>query len=170
MRQHLSYFIQFALGYCTVALAEYQPTWDSLDSRPNPKWWGDVKFAVSLHWGVYSVPSFSDPSKKAIPPNVGFSEWFWHSLGQHGPYDPNSKNVAESFFASRYGSDATYADLAHDFHADLFDADQWAQLFKDSGARMAYLTSVHHDGFSLYPSTVNYNWNSVDVGPGRDLI
>ena len=125
---------------------------------------------MSLHWGVYSVPSFSDPVQGAVPGNIAFSEWFWHSLGEHGPYSPGSNNTAERFFARRYGQDATYADLAPEFHAELFDADRWAQLFKDVGARMAYLTSVHHDGYSLYPSEVNYNWNSVDAGPGIDLV
>lgn len=42
----------------------FQPTWDSLDSRKLPKWYDDAKFGIFIHWGVFSVPSFS-------------SEWFW---------------------------------------------------------------------------------------------
>ena len=42
----------------------YQPTWDSLDSRPLPAWYDEAKFGIFIHWGVFSVPSF-------------VSEWFW---------------------------------------------------------------------------------------------
>ena len=43
---------------------KYTPDWNSLDSRPLPKWYDDSKFGIFIHWGVFSVPSFS-------------SEWFW---------------------------------------------------------------------------------------------
>lgn len=35
----------------------YEPTWDSLDSRPLPKWYDAAKVGIFLHWGVYSVPT-----------------------------------------------------------------------------------------------------------------
>ena len=43
----------------------YQPTWESLDSRPAPEWYLDAKFGIFIHWGVYSVPSFADPGQYA---------------------------------------------------------------------------------------------------------
>lgn len=42
----------------------YDPTWESLDSRPLPAWFDQAKFGIFIHWGVFSVPSFG-------------SEWFW---------------------------------------------------------------------------------------------
>lgn len=42
----------------------YDPTWESLDSRPLPTWFDEAKFGIFIHWGVFSVPSFG-------------SEWFW---------------------------------------------------------------------------------------------
>jgi alpha-L-fucosidase len=32
------------------------------------------------------------------------------------------------------------------------------------------MTSKHHDGFTNFPSQSAFNWNSVDVGPNRDLV
>ena len=49
----------------SLVSAQYQPTWQSLDSRPLPSWCGEAKFGIFMHWGVYSVPSFG-------------SEWFWY--------------------------------------------------------------------------------------------
>lgn len=43
--------------------AKYDPTWESLDTRPLPQWYDDAKIGIFVHWGVYSVPSMG--------------EWFW---------------------------------------------------------------------------------------------
>ena len=37
----------------------YQPTWESLDSRPVPSWFGNAKFGIFIHWGLYSVHAWS---------------------------------------------------------------------------------------------------------------
>jgi len=44
---------------------DYEPTWESLDSRPLPAWYDQTKVGIFIHWGVFSVPGFG-------------SEWFWH--------------------------------------------------------------------------------------------
>lgn len=31
-------------------------------------------------------------------------------------------------------------------------------------------TSKHHDGYTNWPSADSWNWNSVDVGPKRDIV
>ncbi len=50
-----------------------------------------------------------------------------------------------------------------------FDPAEWARLFRDAGARFAGPVAEHHDGFSMWDSDVN-EWNSVDKGPGLDLL
>ena len=62
-----------------------------------------------------------------------------------------------------------YQDFAPMFKAEHFDPAQWADLFKQAGARYVVLTSKHHEGFPLWPSEQSWNWNSVDIGPHRDL-
>ena len=39
-----------------------------------------------------------------------------------------------------------------------------------SNHRYVVLTSKHHEGYTNWPSRVSFNWNSMDVGPKRDLV
>lgn len=98
-----------------AAVAQYQPTWDSLNSRPLPKWYDQAKFGIFLHWGVYSVPSFG-------------SEWFWHN------WKANESEYVQ-FMEDNYPPNFEYPDFAPMFHAELFDPAAWAQLFKNAGAK-----------------------------------
>lgn len=80
----------------------------------------------------------------------------------------------QQFHAAKFGN-RTYYDLANDFKAELFNPDEWAKLFEQSGAKYIVLTSKHHDGFTLWPSaeankTWGFKWNAMDIGPKRDLL
>ena len=36
--------------------------------------------------------------------------------------------------------------------------------------RYVVLTAKHHEGFTNWESPNSWNWNSVDIGPHRDLV
>ena len=39
----------------------FQPNWDSIAAHYHfPQWFRDGKFGIFIHWGVYSVPAFSN--------------------------------------------------------------------------------------------------------------
>lgn len=128
----------------------YEPTWESLDSRPLPQWYDDAKIGIFLHWGVYSVPSFG-------------SEWFWINWAS------NVSRYVE-FMDKNYKPNFSYQDFAREFTAEFFNASQWASIFESSGAKYIVLTSKHHEGYTLWPSKYSYSWNSVDIGPHRNII
>ncbi|XP_065897280.1 alpha-L-fucosidase-like [Dysidea avara] len=135
----------------SLVTAQYQPTWDSLNSRPLPKWYDQSKFGIFLHWGVYSVPSL-------------VSEWFWD--------DWKVRNVTTviEYMKKNYPQGFGYPDFAPMFKAELFNPKAWVELFQKAGARYVVLTSKHIDGFTNWPSKYSWNWNSVDTGPQRDLV
>jgi alpha-L-fucosidase len=142
-----------------ISLAQYQPTWESLDKRPVPQWFKDSKFGIFIHWGVYAVPGYCTKGN--------YAEWYQQGL-------MNGDTARINFHKKKFG-DRTYYDLATDFKAELFQPDEWAKLFEQSGAKYIVLTSKHHDGYSLWPDatankTWGFPWNAKDIGPKRDLL
>ncbi|MCL4141786.1 UNVERIFIED_CONTAM: hypothetical protein GTU68_041746 [Idotea baltica] len=141
----------FAWTHLSKPVSRYEPNWKSLDKRPLPKWYDDAKVGIFLHWGVFSVPGF-------------VSAWFWYYWkGQKNP-------EVVKFMQKNYRPDFTYADFAPMFHAEFFNPDNWADIFEASGAKYVVLTAKHHEGFCNWDTAHSWNWNSMDVGPKRDLV
>jgi len=117
--------VQLLLCYLlNTAVAQYEPNWDSIDSRPLPQWYDEAKVGIFLHWGVFSVPSYS-------------SEWFWWSWKE--VHDP----ATVEFMKKNYPPDFTYADFAPQFKAEFFNPDQWVDLFKSAGAKYVFQCYSH---------------------------
>lgn len=151
--------LSFLLTALFASAQNYQPDWASLDSRPVPKWFTDAKFGIFIHWGVYSVPAFTSKGH--------YAEWYQNALNRG-----DSATVA--YHKAKFGN-LSYYQLADQFKAELFQPDEWAKVFEQSGAKYIVLTSKHHDGFTLWPSkdanrTWGFPWNAGDVGPKRDLL
>lgn len=151
------------LLYSNVIVAqEYKAKWSSLDKRQTPSWWSDAKFGIFVHWGLYSVPAYAP---------VDEQKGVYEKYAEH--YENRLLEGNKQFTAYQkryYGDNSSYKDFANMFKAEFFDPYQWADLFKKSGARYVVLTSKHHDGYCLWPSTNSKGWNSVETGPRRDII
>lgn len=147
-----------AVAAALAAAQPYQPTWPSLNSRPLPTWYDEAKVGIFIHWGVFSVPSWGTASGGAS------GEWFWWNLD--GIKDP----AYQAFVTATEAPSFTYPDYGARFDATFFNATQWAQLFKASGARYIVPTSKHHEGWCNWPSASAFNWNSGALGPKRDII
>ena len=65
--------------------------------------------------------------------------------------------------------DFGYKDMVPLFTADKWNPDEWAQLFKASGARYVIPTAEHHDGFVNWDSDLT-EWCATKKGPMRDLV
>ena len=130
---------------------KYKANWQSLSNHKTPDWFTRDKLGVFIHWGVYSVPGFGN-------------EWYPRSM-----YD---KRVREfEHHRKTYGEhkDFGYKDFIPMFKAENFDADKWAELFKNSGIRYVMPVAEHHDGFAMYETEYN-RWNAKEMGPCRDVI
>ena len=144
---------------------KYEANWESLNKRKIPEWFNQDKFGIFIHWGLYAVPAYAP-----IMPNSGYSyaEWYWYRL-----YEKQKDFIA--FHNKNYGSSFAYQQFEPMFKAEMFEPDQWADLFKKSGAKYVVLTSKHHEGYTLWNSAEadrdwNRPWNAVTGTPHRDLL
>src|SRR6188768_3998637 len=109
-----------------IAFAQtYQDNWQSLNQRKIPAWFHQDKFGIFIHWGVYAVPSYAP-----VIPNSGdsYSEWYWYRLNE-------KQKDFTAFHNKNYGADFAYPQFETQFKAEMFNPQQWAYVFKKSGAR-----------------------------------
>jgi alpha-L-fucosidase len=146
--------------------AQYEATWESIDSRSIPAWFEDAKFGIFIHWGLYSVPSYSPTVRDGVGVYERYAEWYWRRWRE-----PSAIQHYFTEFHNRvWGENFLYQDFVKYFKAEMFNPDAWAELFSNAGAKYVVLTSKHHEGFTLWPSQYSWNWNAMDVGPHRDLL
>src|SRR3954465_11779130 len=161
----LSFLILIILLYSMVNAQHYEANWASLNKRKIPAWFHQDKFGIFIHWGVYAVPSYAP-----VIPNSGdsYSEWYWYRLNE-------KQKDFKAFHDKNFGVDFQYPQFESQFKAEMFNPQQWADVFKKSGARYVVLTSKHHEGYCLWNNPDadrdwQRPWNAVTGTPKRDLL
>jgi alpha-L-fucosidase len=155
-------------AWATAGPSSYTPSWSSVDQHPPAaEWFQDAKFGIYFHWGVFSVPAFGN---EWYPRNmyVGGSAENNHHKAVYG--DPSAWPY-HNFVNGARDKAGNWVQFAPKLKSagGNFDPAEWAQLFADAGAEFAGPVAEHHDGFSMWNSTVN-EWNSVARGPRLDLV
>lgn len=134
-----------------IAAGPYRDDWQSLSAYTPPKWYGDAKFGIFIHWGAYAVPAFGN-------------EWYPRNMYLQG--SPEYEHHLKTFgHHSKFG----YKDFIPLFKGERFDPDEWMALFKEAGARYVMPVAEHHDGFQMYKSELS-RWNAAEMGPCRDVV
>lgn len=130
---------------------KFKDNWDSLSNYKLAKWYRNAKFGIFIHWGVYSVPAFAN-------------EWYPRAMYIQGTpeFEHHRKTYGEH-------KDFGYKDFIPMFKAEKFDADKWAELFTEAGARYVVPVAEHHDGFQMYRSELSH-FNAFEMGPKRDIL
>ena len=127
-----------------------------------PSWFNGAKFGIFSHFGIFSVPAHG-------------SEWYEKYMYAGGVDSTlNSMHSKESYLkwhTDHYGAPDKfgYKDFIPMFKAEKFNAEEWAELYKNSGARYVMPGAQHHENFAMWDSRVT-PFNSVSMGPRRDVI
>ncbi|KAG8715678.1 hypothetical protein FRC09_016422 [Ceratobasidium sp. 395] len=138
-----------------AGIPDYEANDASLSQHEAADWFDEAKFGIFIHWGVYSVPAWSDGKTYAesyvwIQHQINSSTWTRH------------RQV--------YGENIVYDDFIANFTASAWNPDDWTDLFANAGAKYFTIVSKHHDGFALYDTKNTSNRNSLKLGPKRDLV
>lgn len=134
-----------------IASGPFKPDWKSLETQyQTPEWFRDAKFGIWAHWGPQCQPEHGD--------------WYARSMYMEGSGDYKS-HVRE------YGHPSTngFKEVIHQWKAENFAPEKLVKLYKDCGAKYFMAMANHHDNFDNYNSKYQ-PWNSVAMGPRRDLI
>lgn len=110
------------------------------------KWFQEARFGMFIHWGVYSVAGGEWKGRRA---RGGGQEWLKHN-----------ENIPT----------AEYAPLLGQFNPVKYDPDAWVKMARDAGMKYIVITSKHHDGFCLWPTKLNDDWNVAATPCKKDLL
>ncbi|WP_234406638.1 alpha-L-fucosidase [Prolixibacter bellariivorans] len=133
-----------------IAGGPFSPGWDSLQRYEVPEWFRDAKFGIWAHWGPQCQPEHGD--------------WYAREMYIEGSRDYKS-HLAEYGHPSVKG----FKDIIHQWKAADFNPDQLLSFYRENGAQYFMALANHHDNFDNFNSRYQ-PWNSVKLGPGKDLI
>ena len=89
-----------------------------------------------------------------------FLHWGIYSMLGQGEWVMQNRNINYK----------EYPKIANGFYPSKFNADEWVQAIKASGAKYITITSRHHDGFSMWNSAAS-DYNIVKTTPfKRDVL
>ncbi|MGD8174420.1 alpha-L-fucosidase [Marinimicrobium sp. ARAG 43.8] len=157
-----------ALNACTTTDTTY-PTYTENEKSlaqhyPAPDWFRDAKLGIYFTWGPYTVSAHANEWYPRWM-HFDFSEKDWSGRNKGYHIDAMPWHTKTFGHPSEFG----YHDLIPLFTAEKFDAAEWADLFQRSGAQFAGPVAMHHDGYALWDSDIT-PWNSLEVGPKRDIM
>ena len=142
----------------------YKANWESLKNYEAPEWYEDAKLGFWVHWGVYSVPAFMGEHA---------AEWYgrWMYCHEGQERDFLHPEYVYNHHRENYGpqSEFGYKDFIPMFKAEKFNANEWAELCVAGGAKYFCMMGTHHDTFCMWDTKLS-KWNSVAMGPKRDLV
>ena len=130
----------------------FQPTWESIEENypGTPQWLREAKVGIWVHFG----PQASGES----------GDWYARKLYEEG-------NKAYENHVKRFGhpSEVGYKDVLNVWNPSKLDPAKLTDLYKKAGAHFLLIQGVHHDNYDLWNSRYQ-PWNSVNIGPKRDLL
>jgi alpha-L-fucosidase len=135
-----------------IAEGPFKPTWESIDKNytADPAWLRQAKFGIWVHFGPQSAGESGD--------------WYARKMYQPG-------TLAYKNHLRKQGPPSTvgYKEMLHTWNPQNLNPLKLAQTYHDAGARFLIIQGVHHDNFDNWNS-VYQPWNSVNLGPHRDLV
>lgn len=137
-------------------------SFEDFSGRPCPDWYAEPQLGIFIHWGVWAIPawaprgqSITELSRADYDNAMALSPYAeWYANAMRLPGSPTQRHHKQTY------GDAPYSDFRPRFDAaaEAFDADVWADLFCEAGARYVVFVAKHHDGYCLWPTGIANPW------------
>jgi len=133
-----------------IAKGPFEASIESLSSHEVPEWYRDLKFGIWAHWGPQCQPEQGD----------------WYAQQMYV-----ASNARYRFHVKNYGHPSTFGfkDVCNQWKAEKWDPVKLMGMYKKAGAKFFAAMANHHDNMDMFDSTYQ-PWNSVKVGPKKDLV
>ena len=135
-------------------------SWEALSQQYEvPAWFTEARFGIWVHWGAQTVPELG-------------GGWYARHLYMEDVGREKFGRNARPYHLEHFGHPSVkgFKDVIHQWKAENLDTDSLMQYFtEDLGAKYFMALAHHHDNFDNWDST-HQEWNSVNVGPKRDII
>jgi alpha-L-fucosidase len=135
----------------SIAKGPFEPAWESLvQNYKCPDWFRDAKFGIWAHWSAQCVPEQGD--------------WYARHMYIQG-------NRQYEYHVKTYGHPSKFGFMEIDnlWKADKWEPEKLMAMYKRAGAKYFVALANHHDNFDAYDSKY-HKWNSVNVGPKKDIV
>ena len=128
----------------------FTPDFESLKQYRAPEWFRDAKLGFWACWGPEAVPEMGD--------------WYARQMyiQGHPQYEDHLKRYGHP---SKFG----YKDMVPLWKGENWDPDRLMKLYKKGGAKYFCAIAQHHDNIDCWNSKF-HRWNSVQMGPKRDVL
>jgi alpha-L-fucosidase len=135
-----------------IASGPFEPTWESIEKNypGEPSWLREAKFGIWVHFGPQSAGESGD--------------WYARKL-----YTPGTNAYKNHLKKYGHPSGVGYKEVLRDWNPTKLDPTRLTKIYQDAGARFLMIQGVHHDNYDMWNSRYQ-PWNSVNIGPKRDLI
>jgi len=135
-----------------IASGPFEPTWESIEKNypGEPAWLREAKFGIWVHFGPQAAGESGD--------------WYARKLYVEG-------TTAYKNHIKKYGhpSESGYKEVLRDWNPTKLDPAALTKIYQAAGARFLMIQGVHHDNYDMWNSKYQ-PWNSVNIGPKRDLL
>jgi len=135
-------FVILIISFVVFQSSHAQSSQTSARSR----WFREARVGMIIHWGLYSIPA---------------GIWNGKQIPYYGEWIKDRASI----------SNADYSKLATQFNPEKFNADEWIKMASDAGMKYFCFVTKHHDGFCLWDTKENNDWNVIDATPfKRDIV
>jgi alpha-L-fucosidase len=122
-----------------------------------PDWFRDAKFGIWAHWGPQCQPERGD--------------WYGRLMyvQQRQPWQQGETPYEHHIRTYGHPSRTGFIDIIGQWKAENWDPAYLLRRYQKAGARYFMAMANHHDNLDLFDSA-HHPWNSVRVGPKRDIV